>query len=111
MRTTLEHTDHEMFAHSARKCKGQVCCLHNRTQHSLRGFPQHWRADRQLMERTCPHGVGHPDPDHMSYLVRLFKSAKLGEKRALLEGIHGCDGCCGDKVESIHNWLKTLEAK
>ena len=95
MRTTLEHTDHEMFAHSARKCKGQVCCLHNRTQHSLRGFPQHWRADRQLMERTCPHGVGHPDPDHLSYCA-----AQHGEAAAIVDSIHGCDGCCGPTKEA-----------
>lgn len=29
-------------------------------------------------ERTCPHGVGHPDPDDV-----------LNEDK-----VHGCDGCC-----------------
>lgn len=31
------------------------------------------------MERICPHGVGHPDPDCM-YAKR--------------DTVHGCDGCC-----------------
>jgi hypothetical protein len=34
------------------------------------------------MERICPHGVGHPDPDHVFYTKRMTDT------------IHGCDGCC-----------------
>lgn len=63
--------------------------MHNRTAHSMRGFPQNWRGDRGLTERVCPHGVGHPDPDHMAWFV-----GKFGEKAAIVESIHGCDGCC-----------------
>lgn len=33
------------------------------------------------MERICPHGVGHPDPDEIDLEVNA-------------KGIHGCDGCC-----------------
>jgi len=44
-------------------------------------WPQNWRGDRGLMERVCPHGIGHPDPDD-------FKS---NDK---YESVHGCDGCC-----------------
>jgi hypothetical protein len=33
------------------------------------------------MERICPHGIGHPDPDDPA-----FKNP--------IEGVHGCDGCC-----------------
>ncbi len=32
------------------------------------------------LERTCAHGIGHPDPDSLAWLG--------------CEGIHGCDGCC-----------------
>lgn len=67
--------------HSPDQCAGQRCTIHNRSDHHMRSWPQHWRGDRGIMERTCPHGVGHPDPDspwepdsHM--------------------WIHGCDGCC-----------------
>lgn len=53
------------------------------------GWPMYWRADRQLMERTCEHGIGHPDPDDIAY-KRLIMSAEV----AAAEAVHGCDGCC-----------------
>ena len=42
-----------------------------------------------LMERICPHGIGHPDPDHLSHTERVH-----GLEAMLIEAIHGCDGCC-----------------
>jgi hypothetical protein len=75
--------------HRADACAGQACCIHNPSEHGMRDFPLHWRGDRGLMERTCPHGVGHPDPDDLSYKRRAF-----GEGRARADSIHGCDGCC-----------------
>lgn len=54
-------------------------------------FPRQWRQagpwdiKPSHMERICPHGVGHPDPDSLAYLDAV------GVKGA---GIHGCDGCC-----------------
>jgi hypothetical protein len=49
----------------------------------MRSFRQHWRGDRDMMERICTHGIGHPDPD--DFRIRMgFDS-----------GVHGCDGCCG----------------
>jgi hypothetical protein len=36
-------------------------------------WTQHYRSDKGVMEYLCSHGVGHE------------------------LGIHGCDGCCGDK--------------
>jgi hypothetical protein len=60
----LEHTDLILnFVHHPDKCATEYCTIHNRSNHSMRSFPQHWRSDRGIMERTCPHGVGHPDPD------------------------------------------------
>lgn len=53
------------------------------------GWPMLWRKDRQLMERTCPHGIGHPDPDDMA-----FKALRMNSAMARAEGVHGCDGCC-----------------
>lgn len=82
---TLEHSNETVvYTHSATGCLGQPCTIHNRTEHSMRAFPQHWRDDRGIMERICPHGVGHPDPD--DYRVRLSP----------YEGVHGCcqDRCC-----------------
>lgn len=85
---TLEHSTHTILAHHPDDCVGDQCPLHKRSDHCMRMWPQHWRDDRGLMERICPHGVGHPDPDHMA-AVRF-----LDPERAKWEGIHGCDGCC-----------------
>ena len=79
----LEHSTARLSeVHGLGSCAGDFCTIHNRSNHNMRSFPQHWRADRGIMERICPHGVGHPDPDSPwefdSYMW-----------------IHGCDGCCG----------------
>lgn len=70
-------------------CAGEHCVVHNPSDHVMRDFPTHWRGDRQLMERICPHGVGHPDPDHITATRKL-----RGDRYADAEGVHGCDGCC-----------------
>jgi hypothetical protein len=78
----LEHTMIELTrVHDVSLCVGRHCTLHNRSDHSMRAFPQLWRSDRALMERTCPHGVGHPDPDEYD----LDCNGR---------SVHGCDGCC-----------------
>jgi hypothetical protein len=43
-----------------------------------------------MMERICPHGVGHPDPDDLEY------KRKQGLPDAA--GIHGCCGCCNESI-------------
>jgi hypothetical protein len=75
----LEHTDVRLVnVHGEEVCRGRPCTVHNRSDHHMRSWPQHWRHDRGLMERICSHGVGHPDPDEPS----------------LVKSTHGCDGCC-----------------
>jgi hypothetical protein len=71
--------------HDEHLCRGQHCTIHNPSHHPMRDFPTHWREDRYLMERICPHGIGHPDPDHIN---------NLPESRRAMEAAHGCDGCC-----------------
>lgn len=76
----LEHSNVKLKnTHRLGDCKGEFCTIHHRSDHSMRSFPQHWRWDRGIMERICPHGVGHVDPDEIT------------EDRT-----HGCDGCCYD---------------
>jgi hypothetical protein len=64
--------------HTDDECHGAPCPIHHPTDHQMRSWPLHWRADRGILERTCTHGIGHPDPDQT-----------LSDG-----GIHGCDGCC-----------------
>ena len=83
----LENTETRFFVHPKDKCVGEICTIHNRTEHLMRSFPQHWRSDRMIIERICPHGVGHPDPDE--YRILTGKD----------DGTHACDGCCGEKIK------------
>jgi hypothetical protein len=69
-------TGQRLSVHDVDDCD-PPCPIHAPSDHSMLAFPTHWRADRAMMERVCPHGVGHPDPDDKT------------DDRA-----HGCCGCC-----------------
>lgn len=71
--------------HPAWACSGRSCVVHNPSDHHMRGWRLNWRGDRGLMERICPHGVGHPDPDDLAYQRSVSRE---------WQGHHGCDGCC-----------------
>jgi len=89
LRTTrmqLEHSVWDMACHDMGTCVEEYCTLHNRSNHSMRDFPQHWRGDRGIMERICTHGIGHPDPDEYKII------------KGMDNGTHGCDGCCHPSV-------------
>lgn len=74
--------------HEPTKCADAPSCpVHNPSDHHMSSWRQHWRNDVGKMERICPHGIGHPDPDHVAYLLRIG----VGEWHDL---VHGCDGCC-----------------
>jgi len=63
--------------HDPAQCAGRPCAVHNPSAHHMRDWPQRWRGDRQMIERLCPCGIGHPDPDDLN-----------------ADGIHGCCGHC-----------------
>jgi hypothetical protein len=72
--------------HRAADCEGP-CSLHSPSHH-MGDWPLVMRADKyMLIERTCQHGIGHPDPDSFNY-IRLHREGCDN----LLD--HGCDGCC-----------------
>lgn len=80
--------------HDPALCEGRACVIHNPSAHYMADFPTHWREDRGIMERICPHGVGHPDPDDMAFI-----RSTRGDDAASTEGVHGCDGCCTPKAK------------
>lgn len=83
-RVELESGQTLVNVHDAGECAGEFCCIHNPSEHSMRGFPRLWRNDwGGMMERLCPHGIGHPDPDWLA-----------GKNPADMFDVHGCDGCC-----------------
>jgi len=82
----------QLFCHPLARCEGHACCVHNPSDHHMRGWRQHWRDDAQKMERLCPHGIGHPDPDDLAYQEQVCHA------NVALARIHGCDGCCSEKA-------------
>lgn len=85
----LEVTVHEgielVGVHDSDRCAGEVCVIHNQTDHHMRSWRLIWRDDRAIFERICPHGIGHPDPDQYPFWKRTGQ---------MVEAVHGCDGCC-----------------
>lgn len=65
------------------------CVIHKQLDHPMKGQRTHWRGDRQMMERICRHGIGHPDPFQVKYWQRT-----LTPEQVAVEMVHGC---CGDK--------------
>lgn len=73
---------------------GEGCCIHHPSDHALKDAPLLWRDDRGVMERICDHGIGHPDPDDLSYKRDLdLEYYQFHDFET-----HGCDGCCGKAV-------------
>lgn len=89
----LEHSNTVLVCHDPADCAGRPCTLHNRTDHHMRHWRQHWRSDRLLMERICSHGVGHPDPDSFPGI----------------DTVHGCDGCCA--LPKLDDELSSIERR
>ncbi len=86
----LEHTDIVIKnVHLLEDCIGVYCTVHRRSEHHMRSYPQYFREDLGIMERNCPHGYGHPDPDEFAIAKDIYLA------------IHGCDGCCTPPVKFI----------
>lgn len=58
----------------------------------MRDWPMNWRDDTGVMERICPCGVGHPDPDAAAY------NRKIGHA---YKNVHGCCGCCDPELFKV----------
>lgn len=70
--------------HARKDCRGKHCVVHNPSDHHMVDWPVNFRSDRGIVERICPCGVGHPDPDDLAYR----KTQGRGD------GVHGCCGHC-----------------
>jgi hypothetical protein len=49
--------------HPTGSCYGPHCCIHNPSDHHMRKWPMRFAHEGNGMERQCPHGYWHPDPD------------------------------------------------
>lgn len=90
--TFITGTGQELTVHHRNQCH-PPCPVHDPSDTLMSGFKLHWREDRGIFERICPHGVGHPDPDTMTYLLTQY-----GMDRMQAEAVHGCDGCCTEAL-------------
>lgn len=84
----FEFSNAHALVHNPNVCRGTKCTLHNPSEHKMNGWPMVLR-ETGLIERPCPHAIGHPDPDSARWLDNLY-----GEGSAGTWGVHGCDGCC-----------------
>jgi hypothetical protein len=99
--------------HPMDNCAGRPCVIHIPSEHHMRGWPLVWRNDRRIFERTCPHDVGHPDPDQFEFWEQPRERWRPPLSADLLDdpyppgnpydgiGIHGCDGCCRDSGNAL----------
>lgn len=53
-------TGQRMTTHSAAHCRYRWCVIHRPMPGIWADWKTHWRSDRNIMERLCPCGVGHP---------------------------------------------------
>lgn len=75
-------------------CTTYGCCIHSPTEHHMQRWPLVFRFDwGGVMERRCPHGIGHPDPDYLSFTFR-----KRGPYASEAASSHACDRCCKSYV-------------
>lgn len=78
----------QITTHEPSQCAGENCVIHNPSDHHMKDWPMVVRMDKSaLVERTCPHGVGHPDPDSAAFFERVGKG---------WVNVHGCcqQRCC-----------------
>ena len=83
-------TMQRLVVHDKKDCKGD-CPIHNPSDHHMKDWVLHWRDDKYIFERICKHGVGHPDPDSLAFLIKQYK--KQGMDCSYID-THGCCGCC-----------------
>ncbi len=80
----ISGTGQRMRVHRAEDCvispEAPWCVIHKPMPGPWSTWRTHWRSDRRIMERICPHGVGHPAAEYYLYATRPHVD-------------HGCDAC------------------
>jgi hypothetical protein len=82
---------HLIGVHNHLECTGRACCVHQPSTHAMAALPTNWNDPMARMERVCPCGAHHPDPDHLAHVERA-----AGAELAALEAVHECCAkrCC-----------------
>lgn len=75
-----------ILTHTKESCIGP-CPIHSPSNHHMVEWKLCWRDDTKIFERMCPHGIGHPDPDTVTFVKKT-----RGSDLAITS--HGCENCC-----------------
>lgn len=89
-----------VVTHHRDACQGRGCVRHHPSDHHMRGWPITYRADQGISERRCEHGIGHPDPDDIAYII---------SRGGGIVDMHGCDGCCQEPQDGRMAKLKVKD--
>jgi hypothetical protein len=81
--------------HSRTDCYPGRCAAHRPSKgNHMRLWRFEVRLDKYgIMERFCPHGIGHPDPDSIDWAHDVYDE-RMGSENVEYLAVHGCDGCC-----------------
>lgn len=82
--------------HGPEECQPENCCIHNPSDHPLRDAPLAWLEllGGGVMGRRCEHGLWHPDPDALAFLMATFQWMKAEAVTSVHLVRENCDGCC-----------------
>ena len=81
-------TGQEVWVHDKKDCSGK-CCIHKPSDSHMKDWPLHWRQDKGIFERICPHNIGHMDIDDYNYKVKTS-----GEDKANALSLGAVCGVC-----------------
>lgn len=96
MEQTMLYDGRMLNHHPKELCKGQVCPLHNPSNHALSHYPQNWREDWGVMTRMVD-GKDVVDPDE--YKLQHLKPGDT----LILQNSAKCK-LCGDEIFSTFRW-------
>lgn len=81
--------------HKSSECGVGVCAVHRPSEgNKMKKWRFQVRLDKGgIMERFCPHGIGHTDPDSLDWAHSVWDE-RWGPENVEALALHGCDGCC-----------------
>ena len=84
--------------HPAGTCALEHCCIHNPSDHPLRGAPLAWMGPPiRSMARVCEHGLHHPDPDDLAFKAATLDWITMEAITSVHLVAENCDGCCREE--------------
>lgn len=84
--------------HERTECLGQWCAIHQPMPGPWAEWPRLWHNEHNIMERTCPHGIGHPVAEMYDFYIDNGRAFDL---------VHGC---CSECVCAPRTAKREMEA-